>query len=128
MAENEIVDPTNPLRDGWMAAWETEDNFWHENFSSRPYAIGPDYYDRFRPAYRYGFESARHGAGRTWDDAEPHLREGWDRYEHAGEHRSAWEEIKDAVRDAWDRVTGHATEGTAGRHETMSTHPDKPAS
>ena len=88
----------------WKAAWETEDNYWEENFSSRPYALGPDYYDRFRPAYRYGFESARHNLGRSWDDAEPDLREGWDHYR--GESSSAWEEIKAAVRDAWDRVTG----------------------
>ena len=55
--------------DEWRAAWETEENYWHENFSSRPYALGPDYYDRFRPAYRYGFESGTHGLGRTWEDA-----------------------------------------------------------
>jgi len=48
----------------WQAAWETEDNYWFENFSSRPYSLGPDYYDRFRPAYRYGFDSAHHGLGR----------------------------------------------------------------
>jgi hypothetical protein len=107
MADNGFVDPSNPLRDDWAAAWETEDNFWTENFSSRPYAIGPDYYERFRPAYRYGFESARHNVGRTWEDAEADLRTGWDRYEHRGDNKSAWEEIKDAVRDAWDRVTGH---------------------
>ena len=120
MAGNSFVDPSNPLRDDWTAAWETEDNFWHENFSSRPYAIGPDYYERFRPAYRYGFESARHHAGRTWEDAEGDLRTGWDRYEHRGEHKSAWEEIKDAVRDAWDRVTGHATtnDGVASTRST----------
>jgi hypothetical protein len=105
----DLVDPSNPLRDDWAAAWETEDNFWHENFSSRPYAIGPDYYERFRPAYRYGFESARHHAGRTFDDAESDLKTGWDRYEHRGDNRSTWEEIKDAVRDAWDRVTGHSS-------------------
>jgi len=105
----DFVDSSNPLRDDWVAAWETEDNFWHENFSSRPYAIGPDYYERFRPAYRYGFESARHHAGRTFDEAESDLRTGWDRYEHRGDNRSTWEEIKDAVRDAWDRVTGHTS-------------------
>ena len=105
----DFVDSSNPLRDDWAAAWETEDNFWHENFSSRPYAIGPDYYERFRPAYRYGFESARHHAGRTFDEAESDLRTGWDRYEHRGDNRSTWEEIKDAVRDAWDRVTGHTS-------------------
>jgi hypothetical protein len=90
----------------WKAAWETEDNYWEENFSSRPYALGADYYDRFRPAYRYGFESARHNLGRSWDDAEPDLREGWERYRDESGSPSAWEEIKAAVRDAWDRVTG----------------------
>jgi hypothetical protein len=100
--------------DDWRASWETEDNYWHENFSSRPYALGADYYDRFRPAYRYGFESARHGLGRTWEDAEPDLRSGWDRYEHRGAEPTAWEEIKAAVRDAWDRVVGSEATGQRG--------------
>ena len=90
----------------WKAAWETEDNYWQENFSSRPYALGPDYYDKFRPAYRYGFESARDHLGRSWDEAEPDLREGWRRVQNQSGDPSAWEEIKGAVRDAWDRVTG----------------------
>jgi hypothetical protein len=90
----------------WKAAWETEDNYWEENFSSRPYALGPDYYDRFRPAFRYGFESARHDVGRSWDDAEPDLRAGWERYQNESGSPSTWDEIKAAVRDAWDRVTG----------------------
>ena len=124
MAGNSFVDPSNPLRDDWAAAWETEDNFWTENFSSRPYAIGPDYSERFRPAYRYGFESARHHAGRTWEDAEADLRTGWDKYEHRGEHKSAWEEIKDAVRDAWDRVTGHATGSDAAASTRSTTRGD----
>ena len=64
------VDPT------WKAAWETEDNYWFENFTSRPYALGPDFYDRFRPAYRYGFESAQHHVGRTWEEAEEDLPKG----------------------------------------------------
>ncbi len=99
----------------WKAAWETEDNYWEENFSSRPYALGPDYYDRFRPAYRYGFESARHDVGRSWDDAEPDLREGWGRHQTEDGSPSAWEEIKGAVRDAWDRVTGGRTADSEAR-------------
>ena len=74
-------DARGELGTDWKAAWETEDNYWQENFSSRPYALGPDYYDRFRPAYRYGFESARDNMGRSWDEAEPDLREGWTRYQ-----------------------------------------------
>jgi hypothetical protein len=108
MAENDRdqTEDQDELGINWKAAWETEDNYWEENFSSRPYALGPNYYDRFRPAYRYGFESARHNLGRSWDDAEPDLRTGWDRYRDESGSPSAWEEIKAAVRDAWDRVTG----------------------
>lgn len=107
MSEPNALDRVSPITDPtWRAAWETEDNYWHENFTSRPYALGPDYYDRFRPGYRYGFESAQHHMGRSWEDAETDLRRGWESYEHRGEAPSAWEDIKDAVRDAWDRVVG----------------------
>jgi hypothetical protein len=100
----------------WKAAWETEDNYWEENFSSRPYALGPDYYDRFRPAYRYGFESARDSLGRSWDDAEPDLRSGWERYQEESGTPSVWDEIKAAVRDAWDRVASGRTADSEARH------------
>jgi hypothetical protein len=94
-----------PLVDrAWEAAWETEDNYWFENFTSRPYALGPDYYDRFRPAYRYGFESAHHHMGRGWEEAEPDLQKGWQSYAHRGAQPPLWEEVKDAVRDAWNKV------------------------
>lgn len=106
--EDDAVPPT-PER-AWEAAWETEDNYWFENFTSRPYAIGPDFYDRYRPAYRYGFESAQHHVGRPWDEAEEDLRKGWDRYEHRQENTSTWDEIKDAVRDAWERVVGSSAD------------------
>jgi hypothetical protein len=107
MSDPNAFDRVSPVEDtNWVASWETEDNYWHENFTSRPYSLGPDYYDRFRPGYRYGFESARHHMGRNWEDAEPDLRSGWETYEHRGQAPTAWEEIKHAVRDAWDRVVG----------------------
>ena len=104
------------LGSDWKAAWETEDNYWAENFSSRPYALGPDYYDRFRPAYRYGFESARDSLGRSWDDAEPDLRSGWERYQEESGTPSLWDEIKAAVRDAWDRVASGRIADREVRH------------
>ena len=105
MSDPNAFDRVSPAEDpNWRASWETEDNYWHENFTSRPYALGPDYYERFRPGYRYGFESAQHYLGRGWDEAEPDLRQGWETYEYRGQTPTAWEEIKDAVRDAWDRV------------------------
>lgn len=106
MTSPDASDRDTPRDPSWVASWETEDNYWHENFSSRPYALGPDYYDRFRPAFRYGVESASHGLGRSWDEAEPDLKQGWERYPHRGEQPAAWDEIKEAVRDAWNRITG----------------------
>ncbi len=94
--------------------WDTEDTYWRDNFRGRPYVLGDDY-DRYRPAYRYGFESARHHMGRNWEDAEPDIKQGWDRYEHRGGLQSTWEDIKDAVRDAWDRVTGQVRSAEASR-------------
>lgn len=117
MSDPNAFDRVSPAEDpAWKPSWETEDNYWFENFTSRPYAIGPDFYDRFRPAYRYGFESAQHHVGRGWDEAEEDLRKGWDRYEHRSENASTWDEIKEAVRDAWDRVTGGATAGAEKRN------------
>jgi hypothetical protein len=114
MSEPNAFDRVSPIENpAWKAAWETEDNYWFENFSSRPYALGPDFYERFRPAYRYGFESAQHHVGRRWEDAEQDLREGWARYPHRGP--STWDEIKDAVRDAWDRVVGSSKTSPEGR-------------
>jgi hypothetical protein len=110
MTDPSAFDRVSPAEDStWKASWETEENYWTENFTSRPYALGPDYFDRFRPAYRYGFESAQHHMGRSWEDAEPDLQRGWDSYKHRGEGQSTWDEIKDAVRDAWERITGAKT-------------------
>ena len=85
--------------------WNTEDEYWRQNYRTRPYATSGDYdYDYYRPGYRFGVESASRYSGRNWDEAESDLQRDWDRYEHRGQ--STWEQIKSAVRDAWDRVTG----------------------
>lgn len=88
--------------------WETDDAYWQSNYSSRPYAKADWTYDRYRPAYRYGYESAGRYSGREWNDVESELHSGWDRYEHRNaSDKSTWQEIKDATKDAWDRVRGH---------------------
>ena len=86
--------------------WATDEKWWRENYSSRPYAKADRGFDFYAPAYRYGSAGALRHRSATWDEVEPELRSGWDRYEHRGAARSTWEDIKDAVRDAWDRVTG----------------------
>jgi hypothetical protein len=131
--ERPSMDPTGttglPTPSGNLSSsWDVEDQFWRESYNARPYAEGYRY-ERFRPAYRYGFESARHHMGRTWEDAEADLRSGWDRYEHRGDEPGTWESIRDAVKDAWHRVTGSASAtGPAERigdafHEARDRHP-----
>jgi len=98
---------TNPTQ-GFHATrdqldWGSESDYWREHWSSRPYVAADRGFPYYEPAYRYGTESAIQHRGRFWDDIEPDLRAGWDRYEHRGS--STWENMKDAVRDAWNHVT-----------------------
>lgn len=85
--------------------WRTEEAYWCDNCQRRPYFESSLGYEFYRPAYRFGYESAdRYWAGR-WDDVETDLRDEWDRYEYRGD--STWTQIKHAVRDAWERVTAN---------------------
>src|ERR1051325_1370338 len=86
---------------------KSEEDYWRNNYSQRPYVGTNRDFEQWRPAYRYGFDSAQKYSGRKWSDVEPELRTGWDQYEHRGSVRSTWEHVKDAVRDGWDRLTGN---------------------
>jgi len=89
----------------YKTSWEEEDEWWEQNFASRPYAK-TFRYEELRPAYQYGYISSLRNKGRKWDDIKESLRSGWDRFEGKGPGGAAWENIKDAVRDAWDRIAG----------------------
>ena len=86
--------------------WRDEEQYWRDNFNTRPYARGSNY-DTLSGGYRYGYEAADRYPGQAWDEIEPDLERDWDTYPHRG--RGTWQQVKDAVRDAWDRVTGKAT-------------------
>jgi hypothetical protein len=84
--------------------WVTEEIWWRESFTNRPYVRADLGFDYYSPGYRYGFESATKYRGRQWKDVEPELERGWDKFR--GTARSTWQDIKEAVKDAWDHVTG----------------------
>ena len=67
------------------------------------YASSGGSYEDYQPAYRGGYESRYDSrfANRSWDEAEPELRQRWES-EHPG---SAWERMKAAVRRGWDKAT-----------------------
>jgi hypothetical protein len=87
--------------------WASEDEYWRNNYGSRPYARADLAYEQYQPAYRYGYESAGRLGTSRWEEVESELQAGWEVDEQRGEHRGAWASVRDAVKDAWDRVTGH---------------------
>ena len=82
-----------------FAAYEPEFRTHHDAaFASRG---AP--YDRWAPAYRYGYDIATNPRyrDREWAAVETDARRDWER-----RHRGTWEEFKDTIRYAWDKVRG----------------------
>ena len=88
-ALGELLDPTE------------EDAFWREAHPRQPYASEAPY-DAYAASYRSGYMGfVTHGVeGRTFEEAEPHLRA---EYEEMGSSLS-WERARPAIRSAWDRA------------------------
>lgn len=93
-----------------------EEKYWRDNYTRRPYA-SPDYsYDDYSPAYRTGYEgySRYSSQGLTFSQAEPHLRQDYDRHRSTG--RLDWAEAKHAIQDAWHRLESAVSDDSA-RHQ-----------
>jgi len=60
-------------------------------------------YDRYQPAYRYGYTLATEDRyrGRSWSEVEPDARKAWN-----SQNQNSWEDFKDAVQYSWDKVRG----------------------
>jgi len=84
--------------------WQTEEQYWRDQYQNRPYYDSSREFEYYRPAYRFGYDASDRYADREWDDVESDLERDWDTYSDRGQ--STWAHIKHAVRDAWDRVTG----------------------
>ena len=85
---------------------EEEDNYWRENYSTRPYATADRSYDQYRPAYQYGWESRARLGNRSYDEAEPELERNWETYRTQDTSRTSlgWNDARHATRDAWHRI------------------------
>ncbi len=80
------------------------------NFTTR-YGNRGHTYDRYEPAYRYGYTLAcdKRYAGKDWSAIEANVRRDWEK-----NNQGAWEDFKDSIQYAWDRVRGYsAAEATA---------------
>jgi hypothetical protein len=90
-----------------------EEEYWRENYHSRPYADAGTTYDTYHPAYQHGWEGSSKWSYDTWDEAEPHARRDWE----SGQGKAAleWDRAKLAARDAWERVKHPAHESAEDR-------------
>ena len=89
-----------------------EDNYWRENYTSRPYARPGATYDDYQPAYRYGMDSYTRYPNRSFDDVEPELSRDWGKAR--GSSSLDWASAKHASRDAWQRVSDAAERAIPG--------------
>ena len=79
-----------------------EDNYWRDNYSSRPYVTSGASYDDYGPAYRHGVEAHTRYPGRQFDEIESDLGRDWSTTR--GTSSLEWDKAKHASRDAWGRV------------------------
>ncbi len=92
----------------------SEDEFWEENYRNEPYYDDVYTYEDYGPAYRAGYSAKAAGESRTFEEAEPGLRNSWEKGE--DESTLTWDRAKDASRAAWDRVE-RARPGEEGGRE-----------
>lgn len=88
-----------------------EDQYWRENYASRPYVTKERTYDYYEPAYRHGWESATKPQymGRRFEDVEPDLQRDWQTTR--GDRTDAWSDVREATRDAYTRIHSRSTPG-----------------
>lgn len=79
-----------------------EDAYWRESYNGRPYVTPGADYNKYRPAYRYGWETATRHQAATFDDIEDEMESGW--MTTRGDSSLTWNEAKLATRDAWERA------------------------
>ena len=89
-----------------------EDAYWKEHYRDRDYVDRARPYSEYQTAYRYGWESRARHPGRSYNEVERDLEQGWNEFK--GESKLNWAQAKDAARDAWHRVE-RALPGDADR-------------
>jgi hypothetical protein len=89
-----------------------EDAYWRDNYRNEAYVKEGAAYDEYAPAYRTGYENRGKYADRDFDQAEPDLRNEYER--NRGNSSLAWDDAKQATRAAWHRVE-RAIPGDADR-------------
>lgn len=81
-----------------------EEEYWRENYKTRPYFREGVDYSEYAPAYRYGWETAVRDDyhNRTFEEIEPNLQREWEA--DRTRYPRPWAEMREAIRDAYNRT------------------------
>lgn len=99
--EVEQIPSTGRASNGY-STYEVYDPDFRTHYKTTYSSLGSNF-DRYQPAYRYGYTLATDDRykGRNWADIEPEVHRSWN-----SQNQGTWEDFKDAVRYAWDKVRG----------------------
>ncbi len=97
--------------------WNRENDYWRQNYASRPYYEQDRDYSAYEPAYRYGVDTYHQNPGLTYEDLDQKdLERGWNA--RRGNSAMEWNEAQDATRDAYRRAYGTTNEGAGVSGDT----------
>jgi len=86
-----------------VSNWNSENTYWRENYSSRPYYNRSRNYSVYEPAYRYGVDLYSRNPGRSFEDlSQSDLNSGWS--SSRGTSDMDWQTAEPATRDAYNRL------------------------
>ena len=80
-----------------------EDAYWRAAWAEEPYARTDFLYEDYEPAYRLGYLGAAKRDGRSFEEAEPQLREQYERVRSGSPLH--WDAARLPAQAAWNRVT-----------------------
>ena len=79
-----------------------EEQYWSENYKTRPYVRDGQDFETYRSAYRYGVDSYSKYPNKSFADLEPNIRNDWGSAR--GTSTLDWDNAKEPARDAYDRL------------------------
>jgi uncharacterized protein (TIGR02271 family) len=81
-----------------------EDNYWRDNYTSRPYVEPNRTFDEYQPAYQTGYQGFDRYADtdKTYEEVEPELQADYEKNYAASS--LPWDRAKEATRDAWIKL------------------------
>jgi hypothetical protein len=77
---------------------KAEDEYWRENYTTRPYVTSGSTYDDYGPAYRYGVDAYSRYPDRKFDDLDVDLSRDWPTAR--GSSNLEWDRASDTVERA----------------------------